>query len=305
MACRLAPELYLPTTLRDASRIAAETGSVLLAGGCELALLLRTGHGSPRTMTDLRGLNQLAAFDAHPKKGLRIGGLVKIRDIANHLWIAKRWAALHEAAEQLMPPQIRNMGTVVGNICAGVPHYDLAVALTALRADVRIFRNGDLELRALHDLYLESGKAALAPGDIVVDIVAAAPTPDSGSAFRKLSKLRRHESDMPKTSAASYLALDPAGRIVIDATVVIGACGNSPIRVAEAERALIGAPASHESYARAGRIAAGAFEDLTDIVWLERQRRETVNILARDAVEQAASRARSKHNPFDDAAALI
>jgi CO/xanthine dehydrogenase FAD-binding subunit len=299
------PELYLPTSLQDASRAAALTGAVVFAGGCELALRLRSNRSTPTVLVNLAGLKQLATFDAHPKKGLQIGGLVKIRDVANHLWIAKRWAALHEAAEQLMPPQIRHMGTVVGNLCAGIPYYDMAVALTALRAEARIYRKGELFSCALPDFYLGSGETALQPGDIVVDIMARPPSPDAGSAFRKIWKIRRHLGDAPKISAASYVALDPPGKIVVDATVVIGACGNSPIRVAAAEVALIGAPASHETYARAGRIAAGAFTDLTDISWLENQRRQIVGVLARDVVEQAASRARSKHNPFDDINALI
>jgi aerobic carbon-monoxide dehydrogenase medium subunit len=292
-----------PASLDEAAQFAAEAGAALMAGGCEFKQLL--SESQPAALILLGDIPDLLEFDAHPKKGLVIGGSVKLCDIANNLWIAKRWAALHEAAEQLMPPQIRHTGTVVGNLCAGLAHYDMATALIALRARLLIYRHSAFAEIALRDFYLTNGQPDLRPGDIVVKVLAEPPVPDAGSAFRKILKIQRHVNDLPKVSAAAYVALDAKAQTIVDATVAIGCCGASPIRVDTAEKALIGSPAQHSSYAGAGKIAAAAAGSLTEITSLEQTRRRLVEILVRDSIEQAASRARSKHDPFEDARDLV
>ena len=168
-----------PASLDEAAQFAAEAGAALMAGGCEFKQLLP--ESQPAALILLGDIPDLLEFDAHPKKGLVIGGSVKLCDIANNLWIAKRWAALHEAAEQLMPPQIRHTGTVVGNLCAGVAHYDMATALIALRARLLIYRHSAFAEIALRDFYLTNGQPDLRPGDIQLRPARGAGHHDRGT----------------------------------------------------------------------------------------------------------------------------
>ncbi len=293
---------FCPRTLAEASSLAGEHGAVLVAGGCEIAAQRERPPLQSRTLVDLRTVGELPPLFAHPKKGLRIGALTTIAQTSNHLWVAKRWAALHEATEQFASPQARNTATVVGNICAGDPRYDLATALLALRADVRIYRRSAILTVGLNEFYRSSGDPVLDLGDIVTGISAPPQQPDAGSAFRKLQLMQRHADDIPKVSIAAAIALDPAGASIVDATVAMGGNTRAPLRLADVESHLLGKPPSAGTFEQAGQITADTLRDIDCIAPFKLR---LARALVRDVVEQAVSRARSRHDPFEDASELL
>ncbi|RWC12232.1 FAD binding domain-containing protein [Mesorhizobium sp.] len=294
-------EFVEPSTIDEALGLASSEGSRLFAGGCELVLSMRRGLARYNRLVSIMGITGLDGFRAHPKHGLEFGAQVKIRQLANHIWVGKRWAALHEAMEQLHPPHIMNMGTVVGNLCSAVPYYDLPTSLYAHRAVIRIGDASKVRDLPIDDFYVGSRLTALKPGEMVTSVFVPPPVADAGSAFKKIYKARRRSEDLHKINAAAYVALDAAKEAIVDATLVVGSVGFKPVRIVEAEAALIGKPASHATYEAAAGIAAGTVAPLTDAAWVEEIRSEWIRILARDVLEQAASRARSRHDPAEDA----
>lgn len=294
-----------PRTLADASKFAAQDGAVLIAGGCELAGRRDRSARPIRTFVDLRRIAGLSPLDAHPKKGLRIGALTTVGEVSNHLWVAKRWAALHEATEQFSSPQARNTATIVGNVCVGDPCYDMATALLALGANLRIFKDFSISTVKLSAFCDGTGQPGLAPGDVVISIDAPPPEPDAGSAFRKVRLTRRHPGDIPIFSAAAYIALDQKGTTVLDAAVAIGGCGSAPQLVVDAGGHLRGMPAMPETFEQAGQVAAASLSASIGTGLLADYKRRLARPLVRDVIEQAVSRARSKHDPFEDASDLL
>lgn len=289
-----------PHSLAEAARMAFEPGAVVVAGGCEVAMSLRAGVVRPDRLIALSDIAGADRLTAHPKIGLSIAPLVRIDAIANHLWVAKRWAALHEAVEQMLLPQIRQMATVVGNVCCGRPDYDLMPALMALGATARaVLPNGDTVSLKLDDLYDHAGRFSLGRGTIVREIFVQPPSPDAGSAFRKIVV-----ADKPLIAAA-YVALSADANSIEQATLVLGGCLPAPLHISAAESLLRGAPARTASYERAGREAAESLRTLDTPLADRELRIRLAAVLARDSLEQAASRARSKHNPFDDAESML
>lgn len=281
-----------PTSIAEALAAVAAPGASLIAGGCEFGLRREIARGDVISLDHISGFDRLVA---HPKTGLTIGASVRMHAIVNQIWIAKRWAALHEAVEQLLPPQIRNRATVIGNVCAARRDYDMACALMALRASVRAVKtDGEMISVALDAFYDDAGRIALSPGFIVREIFVPPPSPDAGSAFRKVA------FGATTVSAAVSVSLDTGGERIEHATLVIGGCLPAPRHAVEAESFLRGAAAASAAYEEAGRMStnlSGVRDDAAQI--------KLVSVLARDALEQAASRARSKHNPFDDAQHLL
>lgn len=294
-------EFVEPSTVVEAVDLASEAGSRLFAGGCELVLSLRRGGVRYKRLVSIMGVPGLDGFRAHPKHGLEFGAQVKIRRLANHIWVGKRWAALHEAIEQLHPPHIMNMGTVVGNICSAVPYYDLPTSLYAHRAMVRIGNGRAGREIPIDDFYVGPRLTAVGSGEMVTSIFVPPPAADAGSAFKKIYKARRRSDDLHKINAAAYVALDAGKETIVDATLVIGSVGAKPIRIVEAEAALVGKAAGHAAYEAAAEIAARAVAPMTDAAWVEEVRTAWIRVLARDVLEQAASRARSRHDPAEDA----
>lgn len=289
------------STVAEAVSAASEPGSRLFAGGCELVLSMRRGDVRHERLVSIMRIPELGRFEAHPKVGVTVGAQVLLARLANHIWIGKRWAALHEAIEQLHPPHIRNMGTLIGNVCAAVNYYDVPTALYAHRAVLTLSNGTSTRTVAIEDFYTGPRVTVLRPGEMVTQIDLPPPAADAGSAFKKIYKAKRRTDDLHKINAAAYVALDRDKERIVDAVLAIGCVGDHPLRIGAAESGLIGAIAGEAAFAQAGDIAAQAIAPMTDAAWVEEIRSEWIRLLARDVLAQAASRALSRHDPAEDA----
>lgn len=298
-------EYFEPDTMSEALSLTTDAGSKLLAGGCELVLSMRRQIAHYDRLVSIRHVPGLDVFYAHPKRGLEAGAQVKIGRLARDIWVSKRFGALHEAIDQLHPPHILNMGTLVGNVCSAVPYTDIPLGLMALRAEVRIDSITGRRAIPLENFYIGPKATAVRPGEMVTSIFIPPPAASAASAFRKIYKAPRREGDLHKVNAAAYLALDIETDTIIDATVVVGCCSFAAYRVPEAEQALVGVLARTQCFERAADIAAGSVKPMTDAGWVEEVRAQFVRVLVRDVLEHAASRARMKTNHFDDADDII
>lgn len=290
-----------PATLTEALAGLATRGAIPAAGGISLALVAASG-GLSAPIVDLGAVPELAKLHAHPKIGLFLGSMVRLRTIESEIWIAKRWSALHEATEQILPPQIHTLATIGGNLCAADPLNDLATALAAHRATLRI-SSADAAPRevAVTDFYPATGRTALGPGELLLAIVAPRPLADAGSAFRKIGLPGADAEGRGKLQVAASVALDTATDGIVEATLALGGLGAGPIRAHDAEARLTGARAGLETYAAVARATVAAHAPAA----LDSVGRQWLFVLIRDVLDQAASRARSRHDPFEDSAALI
>ncbi|OYU37852.1 MAG: hypothetical protein CFE33_18570 [Pseudorhodobacter sp. PARRP1] len=288
-------------SVAEAVSAAQAPGSRLFAGGCELVLSMRRGAVRHERLVSIMRIPGLDVFTAHPKVGVTVGPQVLLARLANHIWIGKRWAALHEAIEQLHPPHIRNMGTVIGNVCAAVNYYDIPTSLYAHRAVLTLSNGSTTRKVAIEDFYDGPRGTAVRPGEMVVQLDLPPPAADAGSAFKKIYKARRRATDLHKINAAAYIALDAAKEKIIDVTLAIGCIGDHPVRIPFAEAALKDQLATEAAFNAAAELAAQAIAPMTDAAWVEEIRTEWIRILARDVLAQAASRALSRHDPAEDA----
>src|ERR1700746_3919934 len=109
-------EIVTPADLPSAVRLLAQPRHMALAGGVDALDLLKQQIAAPRALVDLNGLKELQGIDATPDGGVRVGALARLSDIAAHPIVRARFAALAEAAGEAATPQIRNLGTVGGNL---------------------------------------------------------------------------------------------------------------------------------------------------------------------------------------------
>ncbi len=111
---------HQPTSVKQASKL-AEKGwdkALLFAGGTDVLGLLKDGVESPEALVNLKSLNSnLREIHFSENQGLTIGALVTIAEIAKHPQIKKYFPALAQAAQETASPQLRNMGTIGGNLC--------------------------------------------------------------------------------------------------------------------------------------------------------------------------------------------
>jgi xanthine dehydrogenase small subunit len=234
---------------------AAHPAAHLLAGGTDLALLVTKEYralGDVILVTRVPELSRiLVGSDA-----ITLGAAVTYTDALPTL--EPHWPSFAALVKRLGSRQIRNLGTIGGNIANASPIGDTPPPLIALGATLRLrSRRGAREM-PLEDFFLDYRKTALAADEIVESV--RIPLPREDEVFRTYKVAKRWDQDISAVCGACRLTLRD-GRVA-DARIVYGGMAATPRRAAACERALIGAPWSEATVARA--ISALA-EDFTPI----------------------------------------
>jgi xanthine dehydrogenase YagS FAD-binding subunit len=112
-------EYVKPATVADAVRELGRSwaDAKILAGGIDLLGELKEGIIAPQRIVNIKGISGLRYIRFSEKEGLRLGALVTLEEIETHQVIRQRYTALAEAAHSVGTPQIRNVGTIGGNLC--------------------------------------------------------------------------------------------------------------------------------------------------------------------------------------------
>ncbi|MFQ5771269.1 MAG: FAD binding domain-containing protein, partial [bacterium] len=108
-----------PKDLKETSRFLEKGGqeSMLCAGGTDVLGLMKNAVVAPQKLVNLKSIPELNAIKYTPGKGLKIGALVTIAEIVEHPIIVEKYPILQQAAQEVASPQLRNVGTLGGNIC--------------------------------------------------------------------------------------------------------------------------------------------------------------------------------------------
>lgn len=108
-----------PATIEDAVALGGseKSAGLFIAGGTDLLGMIKDGTVAPERLIDLKKIGGLDRIEIRPGQGLRLGALVRLAEIARHPEIREKWTVLAEAAGSAASPQLRNVGTLGGNLC--------------------------------------------------------------------------------------------------------------------------------------------------------------------------------------------
>lgn len=238
----MAYEYYAPRQLEellDILSVKQETAKVL-AGGTDLVVAMREGELNCQCIVALDKVPELKGITLRGDT-IVLGAMTTHTELAESALINTRALLLAQAAASVGSPQIRNVGTVGGNIANASPAADTVPAMVALAARVKIVRKGGQRELLLTDLFQGLGKTTLAADEIIQEITFNALPVGTGSAFIKLA--RRNALAISRVSAAAIVGCSrsPAGEtIVTDCRLALGAVAPHPFRVAGAEQVLLG-----------------------------------------------------------------
>lgn len=222
-----------------------------VAGGTDLVIQLRRGVRHSDDLIDLSAIASMRGIKSETD-GFQIGALCTHKDIELHEVLCTAYPALRAAARVIGGHQIRNVGTVGGNLANASPAADVAVALLALDATVCAKgRDGSRDV-AIDDLFVASGKTTLAAGELIESVRLAKPSGNVSSTFLKVG--RRKAMEISVVSAAICLTLGTNG-VCEKARIALGAVGPRPLRAKAAERLLEGAKIEPELIARVAEQA--------------------------------------------------
>ncbi len=217
----------------------------LLAGGTDLVRAIRQPGSEPDVIIDLTGLAELS-YVRLDGETLRIGATVTFTELQWNPLVREHALCLGLAAAQVGSAQVRNIGTIGGNIANASPCADSATALTALGAALTTVDGaGSVKTRPIAEVLLGPNHTSLAHDEAITEFSFAALGPEHRSAFAKIGS--RTAVSVARLSAALVVRFDAAAGMLADVRVALGAVGGAAFRAAALEQTLEGRPADEES----------------------------------------------------------
>lgn len=284
-------EYFAPQSLADAASLLRRyrTKAKLLAGGTDLLLRLERRLIEPSAVIDLKKIRVLRGIEAN-RKGLRIGALTLMDEIASSRLVQRPYGILAKAAAVVGSIQTRNRATLGGNLCNASPAADTAPPLIVLSARARITGSRGQRELPLEEFFLGPGKTALRPTELLKEIFIPAPARNSGGSFQRCT---RTAMDIALVNCAVFLSLNPRDKTVRDIRIALGAVAPTPVRARLAEEALKGRSPNREAIEEASERALASASPIDDVRSSASYRREMVKVLARRAIEEALREAQS------------
>jgi carbon-monoxide dehydrogenase medium subunit len=278
-------EFAEPTTVSEAAELVDGERARALAGGVDLVLKMRLRQVRPEKVVSLQKVPGLD-YVRQDGFGLRFGALATLRQIELSQEVRDGWPLLFEAIGSIVSVQTKVMGTAIGNLCVGTPASDVAPALYALGARVMITGVGSNRELAIEELFVDAGRTAVRPHEIVTEVFVPEAPLGSGGAFMKLSKTAE---DIAKVNVAVLVRI--ADGVCTSASIALGSVASTPVHAITAERLLEGGEMNVRTIADAAEAAAEAASPISDVRSTATYRKEMVRVLVRDALDRAALQA--------------
>jgi xanthine dehydrogenase small subunit len=247
---------------RSADELAAalEThpDAVVLAGGTDVGLWVTKQHRELCTIVSLNEAADLAVIE-DLGEAVRIGAGVRYAEA--HPVLAGLHPAFDELLRRLGGLQVRNLGTVCGNIANGSPIGDMPPALIAAGATL-VLRKGAVRREIpLEAFFLAYGRQDRAPGEFVEAVIVRKPA--AGRVFHLAKLSKRFEQDISAVCLGLSVGLD--GGRVTDARIAFGGLAATPKRAAACEAALAGKPWTRDAVEAATAALADDFAPIDDM----------------------------------------
>ncbi|MCB0305032.1 MAG: xanthine dehydrogenase family protein subunit M [Calditrichaeota bacterium] len=283
-------DYHAPESLEEALALLNEYGyeAKLLAGGQSLIPTMNFRLARPAVLIDLNRIKELSYIEKNGS-GLRLGAMTRQRALERSELVANHAPLLHETMPFIAHPQIRNRGTIGGNIAHADPASELPAVMWALDGYLKLQSAAGERRVAVQDFFVGMFTTDLEPEEMLTEIEIPAMFPSSGWAFREIA--RRH-GDYALVGVAATVRLDEAGRCE-DARLVFLSVGEGPVEAQLASDALIGELPGDALIETAAALAAEADIDPDgDIHASADYRRQLARVLARDTLRRAFERAK-------------
>lgn len=322
---QLPPFEYLaPRSLNEAVDMMGQYGreAMLVAGGTDVYPGMKRRLFEPKVLVGLRNIKELQICEANGS--LTLGAGLTLTLVASHPEIVRRYPALATAAGSVSTPQLRNMGTIGGNLCVdtrctyynqnegwrqaltyclkkdgdtcwvapssprcwAVSSSDTAPIMIVLGASVRLVRPMGERTVPIHALYNNDGIEYLGKGPN--EILASITVPDASGVKMTYHKLRRRGAfDFPIVGVAVAIRQAEDGTCT-EANIVLGAVASHPIKAEDAEAMLVGQKLNHELIEEAANIASKPARPLDNTDMSHSYRKQMARVYVKRALREVA-----------------
>ncbi|MBP2316683.1 xanthine dehydrogenase small subunit [Azospirillum soli] len=263
---------YAPRTVDELAKLAAEhSDATLVAGATDVGLwVTKQGRRLPTLihLAEVAELHRIEESDGQLEIGrLEVGAAVTYTELLPVL--QRRIPELAELVSRIGAAQVRNSGTLGGNVANGSPIGDSMPALLALGASLALNHGGTRREVPLDRFYHGYRKSDLKPGELVERVLI--PIPKDGQRFATWKVSKRRDQDISAVCAAFLLTLDEGGKVA-ELRTGYGGVAAIPARAKALEAALVGQPWTAEAVAAAMPVLDQDFQPITDMRASDRYR---------------------------------
>jgi carbon-monoxide dehydrogenase medium subunit len=275
-----------PATASEASRMLADLGDEcrVMAGGTALMLVMRQRMLNPSHIISVQKIPELQGIGWDDASGLRIGALSRHTDIAQSELVRQHHPMLAQMAAQVANPQVRNQGTIGGNLCYGDPSTDPPGALMALGAQVILASARGERVLSMQEFLLDYFSTAIAPDELVL---AVRVPPAAQGTRARYTRFKRTAAEHRPLASVSAVAQVRQG-LCTQVHLVVGASVAVPRRLEEAEQFLEGRRLDADTIEQAAQLVAAGIEPISDLRGSADYRREMVRITTKRTLESLA-----------------
>jgi carbon-monoxide dehydrogenase medium subunit len=277
---------YTPSALEDALQLLSDhqEQARLMAGGTDLIVEIERGIRSPGVVIDISRLPDLDRITLAEDNKIHLGPLVTHNQVVDSELCKDRAFPLAKACWEVGAPQIRNRGTIAGNLVTASPANDTITPLWALGASVTLQSLSGSRTLSFDELFLGVRQTAIKPDEMIVDIAFPAMASHQVGTFLKLG-LRRAQA-ISVVNVAVVLSM--LGDTVTQARITLGSVAPTIVRADNAERFLSGKILTLDVVEHAGKLAAQTIAPITDVRGSAEYRRYMTEMLTKQALEMLA-----------------
>jgi CO/xanthine dehydrogenase FAD-binding subunit len=286
-----APFRYVAArTIEQALALKAEHGDEarFLAGGQSLVPTMNFRLTQPTMLIDINPLTELAGIRNGAADRVRIGALTRYRTLERDPATERTLPLIHEALPLIAHPQIRNRGTIGGNLAHADPASEMPAIVLTLGGRLRAQSVNGERWIAARDFFVGALTTALEPAEMLTDVELPVAPPRSGACFLELSRRR---GDFAIIGVACIVRVDDAGKC---SEARIGLCnaGDGPVFADEASASLAGTRIGEAEIAAAVALVQGAIDPAGSIHGSKEFQRHLAGVLTKRALTRAKERAR-------------
>lgn len=251
-------EYSKPSSIKEALDLLSKYGknAKILAGGTDMANMLKNGFPVPEMMIDIKGLTELDKIEVKNNE-IHIGSLVTFNTIIKSQIIKEKFNTLWDAAHLVASNGVRNRATMIGNICSAVACMDSAAPLLVHDATIHLNSVNGLRSMPIQQWFVDNRKTAINENELVIGVTVPIPTQKYAGAYQKL--MRYSGEDLSQSNVGILALEDKSFR------VAFGSVGPTPKRSLKVEHFLDKKEITDSVIAEAKEIIETVIAPITDV----------------------------------------
>jgi carbon-monoxide dehydrogenase medium subunit len=275
-------EYFEPKTVEEAVQTLSRYGdkAKVLAGGTDLLISMKKRKITPKYVVYIKGISELDYIQFRQEAGLKIGALATHSTIADSPIIKDKFELLATACGKVGTPQVRNMGTIGGNICQGGPSQDTIPSLLVLDAKLKLVNSNGERIVPIDQFFIAPFKTACKEAELLTEIQIPTPPPRSAGCYKWFTKIVTVDETL--VGVAVLMSCDSTDDICSDIKIASCSVAPTPMRARRAEEVLRGKKIDNKLIDQAAQVAAGETKPRSRADY----RRRMTRLLVRDTITE-------------------